>query len=158
MMINRTRAIALGGLFAGTCDILYAILYSYFRSGVPPMRILQSVASGLLGKAAYDGGVTTALAGLGLHFFIALCAAAFYGLAARSVPVLVRRAFVCGAFYGFGIYLFMNFVVIPLSRVPPRTAPPALLTVVTGIIVHMFLVGVPIALAVRRAEGAGATA
>ncbi|HSS49762.1 MAG TPA: hypothetical protein VLX28_12535 [Thermoanaerobaculia bacterium] len=145
-------AIVLGGLVAGAFDITYAIVFSYLRRGVAPSRVLQSVASGLLGPAAYDGGASTAALGLGLHFFIALVAAAIYVLASRYLPVLIRRPVLAGAVYGLGIYVFMNCVVIPLSRIGPKPFPPSSV-LVSGLLVHMFLIGVTIAFAARRAWG-----
>ena len=53
-------AILIGGTIAGALDITYAIGFSAMH-GVPPMRILQSVASGLLGKPAFEGGVPIAI-------------------------------------------------------------------------------------------------
>jgi len=150
-MNRKTTAILVGGLIAGTCDILYATIYSYLRAEVPPMRILQSVASGLLGSDAYAGGMPVALLGLGLHFFMALVWAAIYVTASRSWPVLVQKPIFCGAVFGLFVYLFMNLVVLPLSATPPRTSFPSVLTIITSLIVHTMLFGVPIALAARRA-------
>jgi uncharacterized membrane protein YagU involved in acid resistance len=150
-MNRKLSSFVLGGLIAGTLDISYAILFSYFRSGVPPIRVLQSVASGLLGRDSYSGGPSTAALGLGLHFLIAFIATAVFFLLARSVKLLVRHPILSGIVYGLVVYLVMNKVVIPLSRVPPRATAPALVVVITGILVHMFLIGVPIALAARRA-------
>jgi len=145
-------SVLLGGLVGGAFDITYAIVFSYLRRGVSPSRVLQSVASGLLGPAAYDGGAPTAALGLALHFFIALVAAAIYVFASQYLAILVRRPVLAGAAYGVAIYAFMNLVVIPLSRIGPKPAPP-LVVLVTGLLVHMFLIGVPIALAARRAWG-----
>jgi uncharacterized membrane protein YagU involved in acid resistance len=144
-------SIVLGGLVAGAFDITYAIVFSYLRRGVPPSRVLQSVASGLLGSDAYQGGAPTAALGLALHFFIALVAAAIYVFASRYLPVLVRRPVLAGAAYGVAIYVFMNWVVLPLSRFGPKPFPP-LVVLATGLLVHMFLIGVPIAFAARRAS------
>jgi uncharacterized membrane protein YagU involved in acid resistance len=142
-------SILLGGLVAGCFDITYATMFSYYRSGIAPIRILQSVASGWLGKAAFDGGVPAAMLGLVTHFGIALTAAAVFVLASRRLPTLVRWPVAWGIAYGAVIYAVMNLVVLPLSRTQPRKAfPPAV--VITGLIVHMFLIGLPIALAARR--------
>ena len=149
-------SILLGGLVGGAFDITYAIVFSYLRRAVPPSRVLQSVASGLLGPAAYDGGAPTAALGLGLHFFIALVAAAVYVFASQYLPVLVRRPILAGAVYGIGIYVVMNWVVLPLSRIGPKPAPP-FVVLATGLLVHMFLIGVPIALAARRSAVAAGT-
>jgi uncharacterized membrane protein YagU involved in acid resistance len=150
-MNRKLSSFLLGGLIAGTLDITYAIGFSYFRSRVPPARVLQSVASGLLGRDAYSAGAKVAALGLGLHFLIAFIWTAIFFLGARWLPILVRHAILSGVVYGALIWVVMNKVVIPLSRVPPRAAPPVLVIVITGILVHMFLIGVPIALAARRA-------
>ncbi|MBW8877940.1 MAG: hypothetical protein JF614_23505 [Acidobacteria bacterium] len=143
-------AILVGGSIAGALDITYAIVFSAFR-GVPPVRILQSVASGLLGAAAYDGGLPTAALGLLLHFFIAFSAAAIFYLASRWFPLLIRQAVLSGVLYGAGIYAVMNLVVVPLSAFPRKLSFPPLV-LATGLFVHMFFIGLPIALAARRAS------
>ena len=141
-------AILIGGTIAGALDITYAIGFSAMH-GVPPMRILQSVASGLLGKPAFEGGVPIAILGLALHFFIAFSWAAIFYLASRVIPALTRHAVIAGVFYGFLIYAVMNLVVLPLSAYPRKVTFP-LLVLVTGLLVHMFCIGLPISLAVRR--------
>ena len=142
-----SRAILLGGAFAGVLDILAAFTV-YALRGVPPVRILQSIASGLLGSAAFEGGAATATLGLALHFVIATGAAATYTLASRKLNVLVRRPWAAGAAFGVAVYLFMNFVVLPLSAVARRPFSPEMAAIM--IVVHMFCVGIPIALVVRR--------
>ncbi len=144
------HAIVIGGAVAGTCDITYAIVFSHFR-GVPATRVLQSVASGLLGAPAFQGGFPIAALGLFLHFMIALSAAAIFYLASRQFPLLVRRAIMAGLLYGIVIYAVMNLVVLPLSAFPRKvTFPP--LVLVTGLLVHMFGIGLPIALFARRSS------
>ena len=149
-MSTRRKALLAGGIVAGVLDIAYAILFYWFRNDVSPVRILQSVASGLLGNEAYSGGVPVAILGLALHFVIALTAAAIYFLASRWLPLLVRRPLFSGVVFGLCVYAFMNWVVIPLSRMGPRPWPPTDV-LVTGVLVHMFFVGLPIALACRWA-------
>jgi uncharacterized membrane protein YagU involved in acid resistance len=143
------RTLVAVALIAGTLDIVYAIVFSYFRSGTPPMRLLQSVAYGALGRDAYNGGAATAALGLGFHFLIAFVITAVFFGAASHYPWLTRRPLITGSLFGIVVYLVMNFVVIPLSRIGPRPLPPAIV-VVTGVLVHMFLVGVPIAWGARR--------
>ena len=143
------RAIFWGGLIAGALDITYAFVFYGLRNGLTPARILQSVASGLLGADAFKGGAATDVLGALLHFFIAFTAAAGYYAASRKLNFLVRNAALCGVIYGVVIYAVMNYVVVPLSAVPPRGAP-APIVFITGLLVHMFLIGLPIALAARR--------
>lgn len=141
-----------GGLVAGTLDIVYAASFWKLTAGVPGLRILQSVAAGLLGSSAYDGGLRTASLGLFLHFVIALSMAlAWYGVASRWSPAR-RFPLRAGAAYGLFLYLFMNFVVVPLSAADPGSGDA--LWVGLTVAVHVLFVGIPIALFVRRALGA----
>ena len=144
------RWLLITALVAGTFDISYATGFSYVRSGVPPSRVLQFVASGALGPDAYTGGTAAAAIGLGFHYLFALLFTAFFFAAARAMPSLRRRPVVTGVIYGIGIYLVMNFVVIPLSRIGPRPMA-ATIVLLTGLLVHMFLIGTPISLGARRA-------
>jgi hypothetical protein len=140
-----------GGLTAGAFDIVYACTVWGFR-GVSPIRVGQSVASGLLGReAAVAGGLWTGLLGFFLHFAMAIIMAGFYYAAATRLPLLVKRAVPCGIVYGLGLYIVMNYVVIPLSAIGPRTTSPPLALVIPEVLVHMFLVGLTIALFTRRA-------
>jgi hypothetical protein len=144
------RAIVLAGLTVGVLDILEPIVF-YGLRGVPPTRILQSVASGLLGSAAYTGGLRTAALGLGLHFLIAFAAATVYVAASLRLPTLALRPLIWGPAYGVAVYFFMNLVVLPLSAF--RTRPMSLSGLVHGLIVHILLVGLPIALFASRHVG-----
>jgi uncharacterized membrane protein YagU involved in acid resistance len=142
--------LCIGALVAGTFDICYATGFSYLRSGVPPGRVLRFVASGLVGASAFNGGTSIAALGLALHFLIAFIVTTIFFAAAAALPSLTRRPIVIGALYGLVVYIVMNYVVLPLSRIGPRPAPPTAVWV-SGVLVHMFLIGVPIALAARRA-------
>ena len=145
---NAFRAILWGGLLAGVLDLTAAVVTNGFR-GIAPIRILQSIASGLLGAESYKGGLRTAALGVALHFLITFTAAAIYYAASRKLTLLVRRVVVSGLLYGIAIYWFMNLIVLPLSAFPHKiTFRPAI--AVTGLVVHMLCVGLPIALAVRR--------
>jgi hypothetical protein len=141
-------AIFWGGLACGILDITQAFV-AWGVGGVKPVRILQSVASGLLGARAYVGGWETAALGAALHFLIAFGAAAVYYAASRKFAFLTGSAVISGMLYGEAVFLFMNFVVLPLSAIhkSPAFSTPL---IITGPIGHMFLVGLPIALAVRR--------
>lgn len=138
-------AILWGGLSAGVLDITVA----FVRWG-KPVRILQSIASGILGPQAFQGGWGTAALGLALHFLIAFSAAVVYYAASRKLVFLRRRALVWGLFYGIAVYMFMSWVVVPLSAFPKSKAPFSAAGLAISLLTHMFCVGLPIALAVRR--------
>ena len=141
------------GAVAGVLDILAAFALQA-TNGVPAWRVLQAIASGLLGPAAYRGGAATAALGLLLHFVIACGAAAVFYAASRWWPVLLRRAVLAGAAFGVLVYVVMNQVVLPLSRVNFRPSPWR--TVAIMVAIHVLCVGLPIALTVRRLAGAPA--
>src|SRR6266516_3297176 len=113
-------AILLGGLIVGALDLIYAILV---YSPQKPIRIPQTIASGVLGMKSYSGGAYTAALGVVLHFVIALGAATVYYLASRKLSFLNHHVFVCGLMYGALVYLFMHLVVLPLSAVPTGDMP-----------------------------------
>ena len=142
------RAIFTGGLVAGALDITAACVNGGLR-GLSPLRILQSVASGLLGAGAFDGGVPVAALGLALHFFIATTATAVFYTASRKLPILIDRVFISGPAYGIAVYFSMSFIVVPLSAAPFKI-PFTVNALATGLMIHIFCVGLPIALAVRR--------
>ena len=138
-----------GGLVAGTLDIVYACLFWALKRDVPAQQILQSVAAGLLGEASFEGGWATATLGLALHYLIAVSMSVVYYWAALRWPLLRQRPFRCGAGYGLLLYAVMNHVVVPLSAAGPGSNDPLWITLT--IAVHALLIGIPIALAVRRA-------
>lgn len=138
------RAILWAGLIAGTLDITAACVSGVLRGG-SATRVLQSVASGLLGQGAFQGGAAAAALGLLMHFVIAYGAATVFFVASRKLRFLVDHAIVCGVLYGIAVYAFMNSVVVPLSAAPFEI-PYAL----KGLLIHIFCVGLPIALVIRR--------
>ena len=79
-------AALVGGMVAGAIDISYAILASLPKA--PPLRVMQAVASGLLGRAAFDGGATTGVLGLALHFAMNILMAVIFIALARTVPAI----------------------------------------------------------------------
>lgn len=140
------RAILLGGLVVGVCDATAATTNAAFL-GATFTRVWQYVASGLLGRASFQGGTATVLLGLLCHFFIALCVMAVYYAASRKFRILVRYALPCGILYGIVVFFFMTHVIVPLSSVP--RGPFSWGRYLTGIGIHMFFVGLPAALMTR---------
>jgi hypothetical protein len=146
--VSITAAIILGGFTAAVFDILDAIIF-YGLRGVPPIRIFHSIASGILGPAAFSGGLRTAALGLALHTFIAFTCAALFVLAAQLIPFLTHQPVRSGLLYGALIYIVMNYIVLPHIHVfgHPRPTPAIL---INGILAILLLVGLPISLITRR--------
>jgi len=138
-------AIFVGGLIVGVIDLLYAIVvYSPHK----PILVPQTIASGLLGRQAYSGGLQTAALGTVLHFVIALGAATVFYLASRKLRFLTERPFLYGLLYGALVYGFMHIVVLPLSAVPHGHTP--IIYKACEFVEHWFGVGLPISYSVRR--------
>jgi hypothetical protein len=142
------KAILVGAVVAAILDLLDPIIFFGLR-GVAPIKIPQSIASGVLGRGAYSGGLRTALLGLALHLFIALVWTTFFVLASRLLPFLTRYAVLSGLIYGAFIYVVMYYLVLPRTNVFPKNHPtlPVLLNSIAAMV---FLVGVPISLVNRR--------
>jgi hypothetical protein len=149
--MSRGRALLYGTLTVGTLDILDAFVFFGLR-GARPIRILQSIAAGLLGRASFSGGWKTAALGLALHFFIAFAIVLIFMLASRRLPVLTQQAVACGLIYGILVYLVMTFIVVPASAAAGGV--PSWPVALNGVLIHMFGVGLPAALAARAAAGA----
>ncbi|MBP2161390.1 MULTISPECIES: hypothetical protein [Asticcacaulis] len=142
------------GLLAGLLDIIDAFVFFGAR-GVKLIRIPQSIASGLMGDAAYSGGWTTFAAGLGLHFAIAVVMAFVFYLIASAVPLVRKALTVSGLVYGLGCWGVMTYLVLPMSRFkgghnphfPPEMGPQ----LYNALFAHMVLVGLTIAWVTRGA-------
>jgi len=143
--LSPARAILYGTLVVGTLDIVDAFVFFGLRSGTPPARILQSIASGWLGRAAYTGGAGAAALGAITHYFIAFGIVVTYFVASRRVAVLTRHPIACGIVYGALVYLFMNRVVIPLSAIGAASWP-VLPVLANGLLIHAFGIGIPSAI------------
>ena len=144
------RHIALGGLIIGTAD---AIIYHWFVSsvlgGYPLSSVYQYIASGALGESAFAGGIATASLGLLFHYINSFVIASVFILSANRISFLRRYPFVSSLLYGFGVFIVMNMIVIPLSATPPLPAPTTPQLII-DILDHLLVIGLPLGILVRR--------
>ena len=140
------EVISLAGLTSGALDITCTMTLNKFK-GTAPAQTLQAIASGLLGPKSFDGGRSTAALGLGIHFLIAVVAAAAFYIASRKVGVLLEYAVLCGLLYGIAVHLFMSLIVLPLSSLQRKYSGKFF---AIQLVIHMFFVGLPISLIVRH--------
>ena len=143
------QAILIGAAIGGLGDILFAIGMALAR-GDTAVHLLQIVASGALGQAAFEGGMRTALIGLGLHFLLSFGWAALFVLAARAMPALERRPLLSAIGYGVVVMLAMRLVVLPLSAFPFPSGLKPSWPLFLDLLSHIFLFALPIVLAARR--------
>ena len=129
--------IVAGGLLIALGDMSFAtsVWFTWTLDGLA--KVFRSIAAGVLGQASAQGGTPAALLGVALHVAMATTFVLVYTLVARHVPRLLERLFVFGIAYGVLLYVVMNFVVMPLSRIgrSPTLAHPD--WIVLSVLVHM---------------------
>lgn len=144
------RLSVIGGLIVG---ILHLIIQVGIVFGLllksPYISSLQFVASGAMGTAAYSGGLVTALLGLVLELLMTIIIAGVFILSADRIPLLRRHVIPGSLLYGFGVFIVMNLIVLPLSAAPTLPAPPMWL-IIEMILEHILLIGLPLGLLVQR--------
>jgi len=144
------RLSMIAGLISGTADV---IIYHWFvlgvLGGVPLISVYQYMASGALGESAFAGGIPTALLGILIHFILSILIAGIFILGVDRIPLL-RRYLIPGALlFGFGVFIVMNMIVVPLSATPPLPAPtmPELIINLSN---HLLNFGLILGIIVRR--------
>lgn len=154
MMDPETRRLArtalYAGLLAGALDITAAILQTLAKG---PEWLLQVVASGWLGTAAFEGGWPAAALGLVSHFGIMLVIAVIWVVLCVRVPALIGRRNwpLAGVAWGVAVWIVMTYAVVPLSAAPLHA--PGTSAIVKGLLTHMLAIGLPMAFVARRMLG-----
>ena len=143
------KTILFAWLTAGCLDLLAAItVYSLIMKRVTTVRLLQGIARGALGNSALEGGVATALAGVGFHFVIAFCFTIFYFFIFPYIPFLKKQRIISGFLYGIFVWCVMNLAVLPLLNI--ANIPTKWDSIIRGAVILMFCIGLPISLIVSR--------
>lgn len=144
------RLSVIGGMITG---MLHLFIQSWFVFSIveknPFISVLQYVASGAMGNAAFEGGPVTALLGLVLDFIMTTIMAGVFILSANQIPLLRRHVIPGSLLYGFGVFVVMNFIVLPLSAAPALPAPPMWLFIEI-VLEHVLLIGLPLGILVQR--------
>ena len=146
------KTIVTGGLIVGVLDCLAATISAGLK-GVTFTQVWQYVASGLLGETSSSYGWGSVFLGLLIHFFIAFSITTIFYLASRRLHGLVQQPALWGPLYGITVYSVMGQIVVPLSRVAQGT--PTLRGLLTGLFIHIFIIGLPIAFITRQFSKSG---
>jgi hypothetical protein len=146
--IAPVRAILGSGALIGLMDGAAASVFALARGGTPA-GVFRYVASGVFGKSSLTGGSQMVAWGVLFHLIVATGWTALYFLIAPKVRFLTTHWLVAGMSYGLLVWLAMNFLVVPMSNASPA---PVRLTAGTAImiLIHLFVIGVPIALLAKR--------
>jgi hypothetical protein len=150
---NTLQLILRVGLIAGTLDITDNLIFNQLR-GITPGMVFHYIASGLIGTRAFEMGFAAVVLGVAIHYAIALGWTGVFYAASRKFPILTRRPVISGLLYGIAVYLIMNLVVLPLTRVPHSEKAMTLASRINGVLAVMLFMGLTISLLVRRSSAA----
>lgn len=142
------RAILFGALLAGALDLISAFIVTAFKTG-NYARMLQGIASGLLGASSFEGGAATATLGVLIHFALAFIWTIIFYVASRRINFLTAQPIVSGVLYGILVYVLMYYVIVALSAAPFQM-PHDFTATVRDVFIHIVCIGLPIALVARR--------
>jgi hypothetical protein len=143
------RAILTGAVIAGVLDATFAVIVDVLiLRAFSLLGVLQWIASGAIGSAAFNGGLATAGLGVVIHFALAIVFATFYWAASLRIGALRTHAVPLGILYGAAIWIVMDLIVLPDSGVPKAAFDPIVFT--AFLLDHALFVGLPIALAIKR--------
>jgi hypothetical protein len=144
------RLSVIGGLIIGTLHLIIQVGFVFsFLGKTPLISILQYITSGVMGESAFAGGLATALLGLIIEFAMTIIIAGIFILSADRIPLLRRNIIPGSLLYGFGVFVVMNFIVVPLSAAPTLPAPPMWL-LIEIVLEHILLIGLPLGILVQR--------
>jgi len=111
------KTIAWAGLLVGSLDILAAIVNFKIATGKDPILIFQYIASAVFGKDAYSGSSLMPVLGLILHFIIAYIFTIIFFIIYPKMKLFKYNAILTGIAYGILIWIAMNMIVVPLSKI-----------------------------------------
>lgn len=147
--MNKTSsAILKTGFIVGSFDMLLAFANAWWSAGISPMRVLQFIASGLLGENAFRPSYGIVLLGLVIHFFIAFFWTVLFFIIYHHYKRIVRPPFLQGFFYGLFIWFVMNVLVLPLTNVP--TSDFQWFGAIKGMVILIIAIGLPLVYFARK--------
>jgi hypothetical protein len=142
------KAIFYTGTICGFLDGVAAVLYYLISGGKNPVMIFNFIASGVFGRAAFSGGLPMAFLGLLFHFAIATVWTAVFYLAYPKINFVQKNTVIGGIVYGVLVWIIMNMVILPLSRVPAM--PFDVAKAIVNILILVLAIGLPVSIMANR--------
>jgi hypothetical protein len=112
------KVILLSGLLVGTLDMTAACINAHLSFGLSPDRVFKYIASGILGKSAFSGGIGVAALGVAMHYAVAYSWTTLFFIIYKKTNLIRQNKYLTGTFYGMLIWTVMNLLVVPLTKVP----------------------------------------
>ena len=145
---NYLKITLIAGLIAGTLDIIAACTHYYINTGKNPTNVLKYIASAVFGKTQVAaGGSIMIFWGLLFHFIIATSFAGFFVFIYSLWKALSRQIILAGLLYGIFVWAVMSRLVVPFFM---GAQPFDIRKAWIGILILMFMIGLPIALITKK--------
>jgi len=130
------------GLLAGTLDGLAASLNFYISNGKNPIIVFQYIASAVFGKTAYADTIVYGLLGILFHYMVAFGWTILFMFTYPRLSVLRKNVFVTAVLYGLFVWIMMNMIVVPLTRIP--VVPITIESALTQASILVVAIGLPL--------------
>lgn len=135
----------------GTLDIVAAHLHIWAVTGKFPAVMLKAIAGAAIGGSrAMQGGVGTMVLGLFFHFFISFSFTLVFFIFYPRVAILRSNRYAVGTAYALFTWSVMNYVVLPLSRLPWHAPNYADKQLYIGWFIFIAIFGLPIVFGASR--------
>jgi hypothetical protein len=145
---NLWKTILGAGLLVGGLDIAAALIQFYIRTGKDPLIVLKYIASAVFGKEAYSLGNSMVVLGLLFHFLIAFTWTILFFLIYPKLRLLSWNRVVTGILYGIFIWIMMNRVVVPLTKISTGAFDAKQATI--AVIILICAIGIPLSFIAHR--------
>lgn len=137
------------GLIAGTMDITAACIQFAVKTGKSPVLVLQYISSAIFSKEeAYSGSMVYPVLGLLFHYLIAFIWSAIFYFIYPRVGLQKINKFFLAIVYGIFVWVCMNRIVVPSSRIP--AVPFNLNNAIQAAAILIICIGLPISLRVSK--------
>lgn len=111
------KAILKTTLIAGILDITAACLQAYLVKKTMPSIILKFIASGVYGKAAFEGGYNMMALGLFFHFLIVFTCTAIFFLLYPRLGFLKHSIMLNSFLISIVAWTVTTQIIIPISKI-----------------------------------------
>jgi hypothetical protein len=146
------KAVLTVTLITGTLDMIAAYVSQFIRTGKFAAKMFHYIAGGALGlERSMNGGFGVVLLGIFFHYFIAFSFTLFFFLLYPKLRFLSINKYLFSLIVGVFIVVMMNFVVLPLTPLPPSAFD--IKGKLIAVMVLSAVVGLPIAIGARRYYG-----
>jgi uncharacterized membrane protein YagU involved in acid resistance len=146
-------AIVQAWLLAGSLDIIAACTQFYIVTGKGPSKVLNYIASGIVGKEALGKGTFVnewwlPVLGIVVHFLIALAFTLIFFWIYPKIKIMSRNKLITGLLYGIFVWCVMNLAVVPLAM--GGKLPGDWWKAAQAMLILMFMIGLPISYIIGR--------